>query len=357
MAHVRQLCSGAAIALTFALSTGACILAGNGETSPEGSASSSTGSAGSGGDTASSSSSSAAGGSGAAGGSTGSGGNSTSETGPGPSQDLAPDAQAPGPYVCDGCPEAMIDLGDADAGSETLFDISGKVSGEVGHGKFIVINDAGQYSGGGLLVDDSTGDFAQTIPLFCGNNLVKMFFENASGRSAFVRSVLRKSCLADDVRVTVAWDETTRHWGTHLVRFGGTINDHDSDCDDKLTCYPGSSFTDWGIAGSKADDPVQDLSMNYVEMGVENIYYPGAEDGLTVLVDNQDDFGSVTPNGTLYINVHDQPTYVRQLEALQPKHVYIAAEVDGAAGGFTWVDEDYDCNAEWESGDCLAALP
>lgn len=353
MAKASNLCSSATIALALLLGSGACILV-DGEDEPqETSSTGSNGTGGEGGDTSSSGSS--MGGSG--GDSTGAGGNSTNENGPGPSQDLAPDASTPGAYACDGCPTVVMDLDDVSSGDETTFDIAGTVAGQDGQGKFLVLNDEGQFAGGGVLVDDGTGDFTQTIPLFCGDNLVKLYFENAAGRSTYVRKVTRESCLAADVRVTVAWDETTRHWGTHLLRFGGQLEDNYSDCKGEVTCYPGSNYTDWGIEDSTADDPVQDLSMNYVEMGVENIYYPGAEDGLTVIVDNKDDFGSPVPNGTLYINVHDQPTYVRQLEALQPKHVYIAATVDGAAGSVSWIDEDYDCNADWDGGVCKAQLP
>ena len=349
-----QTCCLTALAALMLCAPACIVVDGDGESDASSESAGSGGSSSSGGGAESTGSST---GGGSTGGSTGSGGNVDNGNGPGPSQDLAPEAQDPGEHVCAGCPEAVIDLTDADAGMETIFDIDGTVNGQVGHGKFLVLNEQGQFSGGGLLVDDSSGDFAQTVPLFCGVNLVKIYFENDAGRSTFVRRVERKACIAADVRVTVAWDETTRHWGTHLVRFGGSLGDSYTDCKDKATCYPDSNYTDWGIEGSNADDPVQDISMNYTEMGVENIYYPSAEDGLTVLIDNKDDFGAMAPNGTLYINVHDQPTAVRQLEGFQPKHVFTAAEIDGAAGTMTWIEDDYDCSAEWDSGACQAALP
>jgi hypothetical protein len=36
--------------------------------------------------------------------------------------------------------------------------------------------------------------------------------------------------------------------------------------------------------------------------------------------------------------------------------VLIAASVDGASGGFSWIGERYDCAPEWDY-DCQATLP
>jgi hypothetical protein len=104
------------------------------------------------------------------------------------------------------------------------------------------------------------------------------------------------------------------------------------------------------------DDPVNDLDP-YVFAGVDNIYYPGAEDGLTVFVENQDDDGPVNPPATLYINVHDNPTEVFQIPELHPFEVFTAARVDGMSGELERVEEFYDCGPEWGDYGCAADLP
>lgn len=276
--------------------------------------------------------------------------------GVGPSSDPSPDASAPGEYACAGCPEAVIDLADADAGTETVFVLSGKAAEQTGHGAFLVIDEAsGQFLGGGLLVDADTGDFSQEVPIFCGSSLIKAYFQNASGISTYVKRVTNSGCLPEDVRVTVAWDATTRQWTSHLVRFGGTIQDSNSDCHQTNQCD--GNYPDWGVAGDTKDNPVMDTYAFPSFMGVENINYPSAEDGLTVLVENAGTVDGLTPAGTLYINLHDQPTYVKQIPVLKPQEVLIAADIDGAAGTMAPIDEIYDCAAEFASAECEADLP
>ncbi len=274
--------------------------------------------------------------------------------GVGPSSDPSPDASAPGEYVCSGCPEAAMDLADADAGTETVFTLAGKVADQLGHGSFLVLNESGQFLGGGLLVDPDTGDFSQVVPLFCGTSLIKAYFQNAAGISTFVKRVTNSGCLVEDVRVTAAWDETTRQWTTHLVRFGGTIQDQATDCHDS-GCGSGG-YPDWGVSGDAKDNPVMDTYAFPNFMGVENINYPGAEDGLTVLVENAGTVDGLTPRATLYINLHDKPTYVKQIPVLKPQEVLIAADIDGAAGILSPIDEIYNCAAEF-SAECEADLP
>jgi hypothetical protein len=320
----------------------------------EGGATSATGpAAGTGGDAASAGGGDAgSGGNGAGAG----GGSSDLLGGVGPSGDPAPEASEPGAYDCDGCPEAVMDTADLDVGTDTLFTFTGTVDGQAGQGHFLVLSESGQFSGGGVLVDPDSGDFEQVAPLFCGTSLLKVFFTNDAGTSTFVRRITNSGCLPSDVRVTIAWDETTRQWTNHLVRFGGTIGDASTDCYARNTCYPGSHTTDWGVDDDNTDNPVMDTYGFPSFMGIENIYYPNAEDGLKVLIEQGGDVDGLTPAGTLYINVHDQPTYVKQIDVLHPKEVLIAAKVDGAAGEIEVIDEIYDCAGEWNLG-CEADIP
>jgi hypothetical protein len=275
--------------------------------------------------------------------------------GPGPSQDPMPDADAAGEYVCDGCPAAMTDLDDLTGQTESTYAIAGTSVGHEGHGQFIVVAEDGRYAGGMLPIDDASGSFAQAVPLFCGENLVKILLSNASGTSAYVRRVEHTECQRADVRITVAWDETTQEWGTHLVRFGGTIGDDDTDCQNRFFCS--GDLPDWGVMGNDLDNPVQDLDVYGEPMGVENIRYSGAEDGLTLLVENIDLDGGLAPAGTVYVNVGSFPTRVMQIEALPPYAVLTVADIDGQEGSFSWIDEEYDCAAEWDSDHCAADLP
>lgn len=293
---------------------------------------------------------------GGAGGSGGSGGGVNLGDGVGPSGDLRSDAVDVGAHVCAGCPEGVFDTASVDAGTETILDISGKVDGQSGHGQFLVFDDNGQFMGGGIQVDPDSGDFAQTIPLFCGTSTLKVYFTNEAGTSAFVKQITNSGCLPESVRVTVAWDETSRYWVNHLVRFGGTIYDTSADCYASNSCDEGGISKDWGVAGDTTDNPVMDTYARPNFMGVENIYYPEAEDGLKVLIENSGTVDGLTPAGTLYINVHDEPTYVKQIEILKPMEVLIAAKVDGVAGTITPIDEIYDCAATFDLG-CEAAIP
>lgn len=345
MSNVRVVSKVALLVAALSSTTG-CILIGDPDPEDGAGASSSDGGAGAGSET---------GGAGT-GGDSSAGGSPEIGDGVGPSADPSPELTESGAYTCEGCPEAMFDTADVDAGTETVLTVTGKADGQSGQGKFLVVNDLGQIMGGGVLVDPDTGDFEQTIPLFCGASTVKLFFQNGAGTSTFVKHVTTSGCLPSDVRVTVAWDETTHQWTNHLVRFGGSIGDTSSDCHNPVNCYPGSVSTDWGVADDHTDDPVFDTDAFHENMGVEDIYYPGAEDGLTVLIENGGDTQGLTPAGTLYINVHDQPTYVKQIAVLHPKEVLIAAKVDGAAGSMTVLDQIHDCASEWNLG-CEADLP
>jgi hypothetical protein len=274
--------------------------------------------------------------------------------GVGPSEDPAADANEPGAYECEGCPLAMIDLDDVDIGSDSLFTISG-IAADADAAQVAVVNADGQFMGGMVVINEDNGTFEQTVPVFCGDSLVKVALTNAAGTAVYVKRITAGDCYPSDVRATVAWDNSVGDWQLHLIRFGGQINDrYTSDCCDMAWCNENGDH-DWGVEGDASDNPVMD-NESYGPAGIEDIVYPGALDGLTIMVENKDNNSPVGPAGTIYINVLGQPTHVRHIHALDYKHVYIAATADGASGDFAWIEEDYDCVADWGSG-CEAPIP
>ncbi len=272
----------------------------------------------------------------------------------GPRQDPAPDADESGAYECAGCPTAMTDIGDLDVGASNAAELSGIAVGGDGHGRFYVEGPSGQFLGGMLVIDDNSSEFLQTIPLFCGESTVKMVFGNQAGVSAYVRKINRTGCAPAQVRVSLAWDETSEDWQLHLIRFGGSIQDYHTDCHDDFGC---NGSIDWGVEDFPGDNPLKDMDIDYVIGGVENIVVPsGAEDGMTVVVDNVDESGGPVPSGIVYLNVGDQPTHVIEIDTLAPYHGVVVAGVDGAAGVSTEIGTPMDCAADWDYG-CVGSLP
>ncbi|MBL4687934.1 MAG: hypothetical protein JKY37_25310 [Nannocystaceae bacterium] len=275
--------------------------------------------------------------------------------GPGPSQDPRPDADAPGAYVCDGCPEAMTDVDDFAAGATSTYEVQGSAAGHDGPGQFFVLASDGRFTGGLLPTDDNTGAFSREVPLFCGEILVKILLSNDAGTTAYVRAVLHTECVASDVRVTATWDTTVQDWGLHLVRFGGSLGVHDSDCSVENWCT--GQEPDWGVDGNPNDNPEMDIETKGEFAGLSNIRYAGAEDGLTVFIENYDVDGGLTPAGTVYINVLGLPTQVLQVDMLAYQQLLTVAAVDGEAGAVEWVNELFDCSGDWVDNRCGADVP
>ncbi|MEM6996849.1 MAG: hypothetical protein AAF721_40475 [Myxococcota bacterium] len=273
----------------------------------------------------------------------------------GPSSDPAPDAEEAGSYECDGCPQAMIDTSDLSIDDASTLELTGTAAGFEGHGRFYIENSQGQFAGGMLPTNEADGTFEQIVPLFCGETTIKMLFGNESGQSVYVRKVNRGNCVPAEVRATLAWDDTSEEWQLHLLRFGGTMQGDETDCFDDFDCN--GIALDWGAPTVQQDNPIMDVDEWLAYAGVEDIYVAsGAEDGMTVVVDNIDVDGGPIPAGIVYINVGNEPTRVLDIDVLAPYEMFVAASVDGAAGTSTSIGTTHACAKEWSDG-CIADLP
>lgn len=138
-----------------------------------------------------------------------------------------------------------------------------------------------------------------TLPLFCGEQTVKLTWSNARCVVAAVVRVVRIDCESEGIRLTLSWDDLGRDFELHLVKQGGRINDNATDC--TWTSCLGTG-PDWGTLGDATDNPRKYVD-NTGAYGPENIYYSAPEDGTyTVLVEH---WGAGTPDsdGQVVFNV------------------------------------------------------
>ncbi|MFZ1489449.1 MAG: hypothetical protein WAS51_05865 [Ilumatobacteraceae bacterium] len=272
--------------------------------------------------------------------------------------DPLPDASEPGLVECDGCTEVSgITDFTPDVGEATTLTLAGTVSGTEGTGTFFV-EDASGHSLGGRVPTETDGSFAVTVPLFCGEQTVKLAWENDAGSSGAVLRPATGACTSASLRVTLTWDDLGDDFELHLVREGGAINDrtddgsYSNDCT-WTTCI--GSSPDWGVLGDASDDPVKDID-DTGSFGPENIILTNPEPiTYTVLVEHWGN-GSPDADGEVIVNVEGGQVVAVPITDLAPKWVVTVATVEFPAGVVTTVDERYDCTGEW-SGGCAAALP
>ncbi len=281
----------------------------------------------------------------------------TSAQAPAPSDDAPvdplPDVDAPGLATCEGCP-TTDDFTDfrPDFGTSSSHKFQGTISLAKGNGRFYVEGTDGQAFGGPIETDPQTGKYSVTVPLVCGEHLLKLVWENDKGAAGAVLRPRTTGCAASDIRVTLSWDDKGDDFELHLIREGGTINDGTNDC--TWTSCIGVPL-DWGRAGDRSDDPVKDVD-DVDTLGPENIVYPQPAAGrYTVMVEH---WGSGQPgaNGTVVLNVTGQRPVEIPITGLDPQHVFIAATIDWPAGTITVVATRHDCTANWSSG-CLDKIP
>jgi hypothetical protein len=265
--------------------------------------------------------------------------------------DPAPARTLPGEYGCDGCPDADVTEFELDLGNVTSQSFSGIVTGAEGNGEFFLESADGQ-SIGGAIATSATGDYAFTVPLFCGTQLLKCVWSNDSGQYVAVVEIVTADCVDADIRITLTWDDKGFDFELHLVKEGGRINDPMTDCTWN-TCI--SSGVDWGVIGDASDDPRKDVD-NTGNYGPENIFYPMPEEGTyTVMVEHWA-AGMPDADGQVTINLLDRPPVVIPITDLAPHHVFTAATIEWPSKAVTVVGTDYDCNANW-SGGCQDMIP
>ena len=274
--------------------------------------------------------------------------------------DPLPTADQPGPVTCDGCPvvEGITDFA-PDVETATTLTLAGTVVGASSHGAFFVDDGRGHSVRGPVSTADD-GRFEVTVPLFCGDQTVKLAWQNAAGTSGIVVHPTSSACTTAALRVTLTWDDLGADFELHLIREGGRINDRTDDGsisnDCTWTTCIGSS-PDWGAIGSSTDDPVKDIDDTGF-FGPENITLDQPESmTYTVMVEH---WGSGSPDadGEVIINVEDGQVLAVPITDLAPRWVMIIATIEFPSGTITPIGEKLDCNAEWGlNGGCGAALP
>lgn len=273
--------------------------------------------------------------------------------------DPLPDANEPGEYGCEGCPDIEVPqdmVFESDLGAVTSKSISsgdiGIISGNDGDGVWYLEQNAATRAtrrvNGGVLYTAEGGSYIITIPLFCGQQTLKLVWSNASGSYGLVFSLLTSDCTEDDIRVTLSWGAGANDLELHLIREGGKINVHPDDCT-WTNMNP-----DWGVADDSADNPHKDVD-HTGDNGVENIWLSSPEDiQYHVMVEYWATGNPITAN---LVVVLDGQTYVRSLADFQPKYVWDAAVIDWTARKLTWNnDAAFDCSGNWSSG-CKMDVP
>lgn len=265
--------------------------------------------------------------------------------------DPAPDKNTPGEYGCNGCPDTAASNFTLQAASATRQDFSGTVSDAIGNGRFFVGGPNGQEIEGTIPTDPETGDFDFTVPLFCGEQLVKCLWSNDAGTYVLVTRVITTECIESDIRATLSWGDDGDDFELHLIKPGGRINDDATDC--TWTSCVGTG-PDWGVVGDSSDDPRKDVD-DTGTFGPENIFLAKPESGTwNVMVEHWGD-GALGARGSLILNVKGVATVIDS-PAIPPKRVWKAATITWPEGVVTPNTEIFDCSGSWESG-CTAQLP
>jgi hypothetical protein len=251
-----------------------------------------------------------------------------------------------------GCPDSDATTFTLAAGAVTSRPFAGIVTGAAGSGVFYV-RGTGNQELFGTIPTDANGNYNVTVPLFCGAQLVKLHWTNATCAYDIVYDVTTDTCTDRDIRITVGWDDIGLDWELHLIKPGGKINDNATDC--TWTSCIGTA-PDWGVIGSTADDPSKDVD-NTGPYGPENILLSGPEVGTyTVMVEHWNGNGSPLSDGTVILNVAGKPAVVQRVMDLAPYHVWTAATITFPGGVVTPSSAVYDCSANW-SGGCRDSIP
>jgi hypothetical protein len=168
----------------------------------------------------------------------------------------------------------------------TAIQLTGAVSASSGNGFWAIVDDQHFVRSQGQLTLDGSGNYEQTVPLFCGDQRLLMFFSNDSGRSFFRNDLTRSNCTEAGIRVQLSWDTDGTDVDTHLLRPNG---DYGSEGDCYFANCPGGGL-DWGLVGDW-DNPVLDVD-DVNGYGPENIFVTPSDSGVyTVQIHYYSDHG------------------------------------------------------------------
>jgi uncharacterized protein YfaP (DUF2135 family) len=265
--------------------------------------------------------------------------------------DPAPGVDTVGATGGSGCPTTDQTAFTIDAGSASNYTFTGAVTGATGDGVFWVKGPNGELVGGAMEADAS-GDYSKTLPIFCGDNEVKLVWTNGTCPLVVVYDVTHSGCTPSDFTITVQWDALGRDWELHLIKPGGKINDDATDC--TWTSCIGTS-PDWGVAGDATDDPHKDID-NTGPYGPEDIWLSKPEAGTyTVMVEHWNGGGDPLSDGFVTLNIAGTPHTV-SIQDLAPFRVWTAATIDWPSGTVSATQSIYDCSANWSNG-CRDSIP
>ncbi|HTJ42018.1 MAG TPA: hypothetical protein VL463_07960 [Kofleriaceae bacterium] len=265
--------------------------------------------------------------------------------------DPAPGVDTTGANGGSGCPTSTETTFTIDAGTATSWHFAGTVTGAVGDGTFWVKGPNGEIVGGALETD-AGGNYGKTVPIFCGDNEVKLVWNNGTCPLVLVYDLTHSGCTPSDFTITVQWDAIGRDWELHLIRPGGKINDNATDC--TWTSCIGSS-PDWGVVGDATDDPHKDID-NTGAYGPENVWLSKPETGTyTVMVEHWNGGGDPSSDGFVTLNIAGTPHTIA-IQDLAPYRVWTAATIDWPGGAVHTTQDVHDCSANWSSG-CRDPIP
>jgi len=266
-------------------------------------------------------------------------------------EDPAPFANDPGESKsCDDAPDTDVTVFEYQDVDKTTMSFNGTVTGADGIGTFYVAS-ATEAISGPIPTDADSGAFDVTLPLFCGEQKVKLVWENAGCVVAAVVRVVRVDCETEGMRLTLSWDNLGRDFELHLIKEGGHINDNATDC--TWTSCLGTG-PDWGKADDDTDNPHKDVD-NTSTFGPENIYYANPEPGTyTVMVEHWGG-GSPDADGQVVFNVAGTST-VAKVENLPSESVWTVGTIEWPSGKVTTSGAKYDCSGNWSAG-CRDAIP
>lgn len=228
---------------------------------------------------------------------------------------------------------------------------SGVIDGATSDGAWVIT----EPNGGevrGTVPTDRNGVYSVELPLFCGTQTVTSRWDVGGCMHRIVTEVERTDCGAQDIRVTLTWDDLGLDWELHLIRPGGRINDPATDCTWN-TCI--HTRPDWGVIGDSSDDPEKDLD-NTGHYGPENISLSGPTNGTYTIMVEHWGLGDPASSGEATINIGGGATTAIPIMNLAPQHVRYVAQIEWPSGTVTPLSTVFDCSASWAGG-CQAAIP
>lgn len=230
----------------------------------------------------------------------------------------------------------------------------GRVVGHVGNGSWCLVSPLG--ANGGTIITNQDGKFNQIIPVFCGDQILKLTWPGVGNQTIVATTkISRTDCVseANGMRVTLSWGPEADDLEAHLIRQGGRINNHDGSKNDCTWTSCVKTSPDWGVKGDRSDNPTKDSDWRG-NNGLENIVLPKLE---PVSYDVMVEYWRVgqPTSARVVINVMGKASFLT-VPALKTHEVWHVARIDGASGEVTVIDEIIECASNWGSG-CRKAIP